>query len=76
MKYSGIVTKPKIEVKNKETLSLVYTPGVGAACKKIAESKEFTFDYTNRENSVAVISKNYKKSLERAIFLKSSLEIK
>ena len=75
MKYNGIKVKPKFEVTEKETLSLVYTPGVGAACKKIVENKEFSFDYTNRENSVAVISKDYKKSLERAIFLKSALEI-
>ena len=75
MKYKGIKVKPKIEVKDKETLALVYTPGVGAACKKIVEDKEKIYDLTNRENSVAVISKDYRKSLERAIFLKSSLEI-
>ena len=75
MKYRGINVKPKIEVSNKETLSLVYTPGVGAACKKIAEDKEKSFDLTNRENSVAVIAKNYNQALERSIFLKSALEI-
>lgn len=75
MKFNGIKIKPKIEVKDKETLSLVYTPGVGAACKKIADDIEKSFDLTNRENSVAVISKEYSKSLERAIFLKSALEI-
>ncbi|MBQ7450235.1 hypothetical protein IJS77_02365 [bacterium] len=75
MKYNGIITKPKFEVTDKEVLSLVYTPGVGAACKKIEEDTEKTFDLTNRENSVAVISSNYRKSLERAIFLKSALEI-
>ena len=75
MRYRGIKVKPKIEVKDKETLSLVYTPGVGAACKKIVEDKEKSFDLTNRENSVAVIAKDYNKALERAIFIKSSVEI-
>ena len=75
MKYKSIVVKPKIEVEDKKILSLVYTPGVGEACKKIVENKEKIFDLTNRENSVAVIAKNYNKSLERAIFLKSALEI-
>lgn len=75
MKYKGIKVKPKIEVNNKETLSLVYTPGVGEACKKIVEDTEKTFDLTNRENSVAVIAKDYAKALNRAIFLKSSLDI-
>ena len=75
MKYKSIKIKSKFEVSDKETLALVYTPGVGAACKKIVEDKEKSFDLTNRENSVAVISKNYEKSLERAIFLKSTLQI-
>ena len=75
MKYKSIKVVPKIEVKDKETLSLVYTPGVGAACKAIVENIEKTFDLTNRENSVGVIAKNYKEALERAIFLKSTLEI-
>ena len=71
--FKSIKVSPKIEVKDKETLSLVYTPGVGAACKKIEEDKEKSFDLTNRENSVAVISTNYKTALERAIFLKSAI---
>ena len=75
MKYRGIEIKPKIEVKDKDTLSLVYTPGVGAACKKIVENKEKIFDLTNRENSVAVIAKEYSKALDRAIFLKMTLQI-
>ena len=75
MKYRSIKVNPKIEVKDKETLALVYTPGVGAACKKIEENKEKSFDLTNRENSVAVISKNYNSALERAVFLKSTLNI-
>ena len=75
MKYRGIRVKPKIEVTDKETLSLVYTPGVGAACKKIAEDKEKSFDLTNRENSVAVIAKDYSQALQRSIFLKSALDI-
>lgn len=75
MKYKGIKTTPKIAVKDKETLSLVYTPGVGEACKKILENKETSFDLTNRENSVAIIAKNYDLALNRAIFLKSALDI-
>lgn len=75
MKYKGIKTKPKIKIESKEILSLIYTPGVGAACKKIVENKEKSFDLTNRENSVAVFAKNYSQALNRAIFLKSTLEI-
>lgn len=71
----GIKVVPKIEIKDKETLSLVYTPGVGSSCLKIKENIEAEKIYTNEINSVAVISYNYEQSLKRAIFLKSALLI-
>ena len=74
-KFRGIKIVSKVEVKDKNALALVYTPGVAASCLEIKNQPETSFDYTNRENSVAVISYNYEKSLERAIFLKSSLGI-
>lgn len=75
VKYNGIKIVSKVEVKDKNTLAIVYTPGVAASCLKIKENPECSYDYTNRENSVAVISFEYEKSLERAIFLKSTLGI-
>ncbi len=75
VKYNGIKIVSKVEVKDKNTLAIVYTPGVAASCLKIKENPECSYDYTNRENSVAVISFDYDKSLERAIFLKSTLGI-
>ena len=75
VKYNGIKIVSKVEVKDKNALAIVYTPGVAASCLKIKDNPEASFDYTNRENSVAVISFDYKKSLERAIFLKSTLGI-
>lgn len=74
-KYNGIKIVSKVEVNSKNALAIVYTPGVAASCLKIKENAEASYDYTNRENSVAVISFDYKKSLERAIFLKSTLNI-
>ncbi len=74
-KYQGIEIVSKVEVKDKNALAIVYTPGVAASCLKIKDDVELSFEYTNRENSVAVISFDYNKSLERAIFLKSSLQI-
>ena len=75
MQYKSIEFIPKIEVDSLETLALVYTPGVGYACQEIEKDKEKSYDYTNRTNSVAVISFDYDKSLKRAIFLKSTLNI-
>lgn len=75
MQYNSINIVPKIEPDSLEVLSLIYTPGVGHACMKIKENDGLSYLYTNRENSVAVLSFDYEKSLKRAIFLKSALNI-
>ncbi len=75
VKYRGIQVVSKVKVENKEALALVYTPGVAASCLEIKKDSQNSYKYTNRENSVAVISFDYNKSLERAIFLKSVLSI-
>lgn len=74
-KFNGIKIVSKVEVNDKNSLAIVYTPGVAVSCLKIKENPETSYDYTNRENSVAVISFDYDRSLERAIFLKSTLGI-
>ena len=73
--YQSLKTIPKISIKNKDILSLVYTPGVGSSCLKIKETPEAALVYTNKINSVAVISFDYNASLKRALFLKSVLLI-
>jgi malate dehydrogenase (oxaloacetate-decarboxylating) len=47
---------PKIQIKDKRDLSLVYTPGVAAVSTHLAKNKNDTNDYTSRGNLVAVIS--------------------
>lgn len=47
---------PKIPVKNKQDLSLVYTPGVGAVSSYLAEHKDKLAEYTMQGNTVAVVS--------------------
>lgn len=46
----------KIQIKTKKDLSLIYTPGVAEPCKKIFENKEDAFNYTIKNNTLAVIS--------------------
>lgn len=75
MQYKSIEYIPKIEPDSLEVLSLVYTPGVGHACMEIKEDVQNSFLYTNRSNSVAILSFDYEKSLKRAIFLKDTLNI-
>lgn len=47
---------PKIEVRTKEELSQVYSPGVAAPCRAIAENPEAVWDYTIKGNTVAIVS--------------------
>ncbi len=56
-KYHGkIEVKSKIEVKNKNILSLVYTPGVGQVSIEIAKDPKKVYDYTIKKNTVAIVS--------------------
>ncbi len=51
-----IETCAKAPVKNREDLSIAYTPGVAAPCRIIAEDKEQAYNYTLKANTVAVVS--------------------
>ncbi|MCH8905999.1 MAG: hypothetical protein IH840_02830 [Candidatus Heimdallarchaeota archaeon] len=51
-----LATTSKVEVKTKEDLSLVYTPGVAEVCKEIAANPKSVYDYTMKANSVAVVT--------------------
>lgn len=46
----------KVAVKDKEDLSLVYTPGVAEPCKEIYKDMDKVYDYTSKGNMVAVVS--------------------
>ena len=46
----------KVDVKNREDLSLAYTPGVAEPCRKIHEEKNRVYQYTTKGNMVAIIT--------------------
>lgn len=48
--------KSKVQCETREDLSVVYTPGVAEPCREIAKNKNDSFVYTNRGNTIAVIS--------------------
>lgn len=50
----GVVSK--VPVKNKEDLSLAYTPGVAQPCLEIQKDYNKSFELTGRGNTVAVIT--------------------
>ncbi len=51
-----IEVHPKIEVKTKHDLALVYTPGVAEPCRRIARDKSLAYKYTMKSNTVAIVS--------------------
>ncbi len=46
----------KFPLKNRNDLSIAYTPGVAEPCKEIAKDKKKVYDYTIKGNAVAVIT--------------------
>ena len=52
-KYTIKTTKP---MNNQKDLSLAYSPGVAVPCIEIAQNPEAAYKYTNKGNTVAVIS--------------------
>ncbi|NQX43721.1 NAD-dependent malic enzyme [Paenibacillus tritici] len=51
-----IEVTPKMPIKNREDLSLVYTPGVARVCTAIAEDPSKAYSLTMKRNTVAVVS--------------------
>ena len=48
--------KLKADLKDSKDLSLAYTPGVAEPCRRIAEDTNKIYDYTWKQNSVAVVT--------------------
>jgi malate dehydrogenase (oxaloacetate-decarboxylating) len=56
-RYRGkLATKSKIKIRSMHDLSLVYTPGVAAVARTIAETPDAAFRYTMKANSIAVVT--------------------
>jgi malate dehydrogenase (oxaloacetate-decarboxylating) len=55
-KKGKVAIKSKLPLANRDDLSIAYTPGVAAVCKKIAAEPNSVFTHTIKGNSVAVVS--------------------
>ncbi|MBI5003137.1 NADP-dependent malic enzyme [Candidatus Woesearchaeota archaeon] len=51
-----IEIKSKVPLKTKEDLSLAYTPGVAEPCREIAKHPETIYDYTQKGNTIAIVT--------------------
>lgn len=57
IKHRGLIgITPKLPIKDTETLSWVYTPGVAKPCLEIEKDHLTSFDYTMRGNTVAIVT--------------------
>ncbi|MDT8900575.1 NAD(P)-dependent malic enzyme [Anaeroselena agilis] len=56
-KHQGILgMAAKVPLKNRQDLSILYTPGVAEPCKDIKADKDLSFEITCRGNMVAVVT--------------------
>ncbi len=49
-------TVPKMKIATREDLALAYTPGVAEPCKVIAQDPDAAYAYTQKANTIAVVS--------------------
>jgi len=55
--YRGKVQMaPKCPVRGLDDFSIWYTPGVAAPCRAIQKDEELAYEYTNKGNTIAVVS--------------------
>ncbi|GAA3724278.1 NADP-dependent malic enzyme [Salinicoccus jeotgali] len=55
-KQGKLEVNSKVEIKDREALSLAYSPGVAEPCKEIYEDERTVFDYTIKSNTVGVVT--------------------
>ena len=51
-----IQTAPKCAIRGIDDFAIWYTPGVAAPCRAIHEDEALSYEYTNRGNTIAIVS--------------------
>jgi malate dehydrogenase (oxaloacetate-decarboxylating) len=55
--YKGkIQTAPKVPVRSYEDFAIWYTPGVAKVCQEIVKDPSKVYEYTNKENTIAIVT--------------------
>ena len=54
--HGKLEVKSKVPVQNQYDLSVAYTPGVAAPCRRIAKDRDLVYRYTGKGNLVAVVT--------------------
>ena len=55
-KRGKIRISPTVEISNKHDLAKIYSPGVAAPSQAIAKNKEAVYQYTSKQNNVAIVT--------------------
>lgn len=56
-RYRGkIQSMPKCPITRNEDFALYYTPGVAAPCRSIQKHRELVYNYTNKGNTIAIVT--------------------
>ena len=56
-RYKGkLEVVSKVPLKNKDDMSLAYTPGVAEPCRRIANDRSLVYEYTIKSNYIAVVT--------------------
>lgn len=55
--YKGkIQTAPKVPVRSYDDFAIWYTPGVARVCQEIVRNPSKVYEYTNKENTIAIVT--------------------
>ncbi|KAF2957692.1 malate dehydrogenase [Thermotoga sp. Ku-13t] len=55
--YKGkIQTAPKVPVRSYDDFAIWYTPGVARVCQEIVKDPSKVYEYTNKENTIAIVT--------------------
>ncbi|MGB9789992.1 MAG: NAD(P)-dependent malic enzyme [Thermotoga caldifontis] len=55
--YRGkIQTAPKVPVRSYDDFAIWYTPGVARVCQEIVKDPSKVYEYTNKENTIAIVT--------------------
>lgn len=55
--YKGkIQTAPKVPVRSYDDFAIWYTPGVARVCQEIVKDPAKVYEYTNKENTIAIVT--------------------
>jgi malate dehydrogenase (oxaloacetate-decarboxylating) len=54
--HGKLEVRSKVPLRNKQDLTLAYTPGVAEACMEIAKDPDAAYEYTLKRNLIGVVS--------------------